>query len=83
MTQLFFPSGLDTKNQQMYCYVNRSSKVAIIRILGLVDRHCERVVFPGEKFLFEADDNCKLEINQQSDRGIIRDIVLCSELTNL
>lgn len=80
MTQIFFPPTSKQNNKQVYCYVNRLSKVVIVRILGLKDRQCERVVFPGENFLFTADDDCKLEINQQTNIGIVQEIIACFQL---
>ncbi|MEL7408796.1 MAG: DUF1830 domain-containing protein, partial [Cyanobacteria bacterium J06558_2] len=56
------------------------TKVVIAKINMLKDRHCERVIFPNEKFLFTADENCELEIYQQTDGGIIKDVIPCSEL---
>lgn len=80
MTRIFLPLDLNNNTQQIYCYINHSAKVVIARIIGLVGRHCERVIFPGEKFLFKADDNCELEISQQTNIGIIQDTIACSQL---
>lgn len=80
MTQIFFPPKSDVKHQQLYCYVNNSGKIVIAKVYGLKNRHCERVVFPTEKFLFVADDNCELEIVQQTNIGIIKDVISCSKL---
>lgn len=79
MTQIFFPpTGTDSR--ELYCYKNRTDKIIIARISGLANRHCERVVFPGEQFLFEAEDSCKLEISRQTNTGIIEDVIPCSLL---
>ena len=80
MTQLYSPSKLDFKHQQVYCYVNHFKKVVVAKVVGLKNRQCQRVVFPQEKFLFLADDNCDLEIIQQSKIGIIKDTIACSQL---
>ena len=80
MTQIFFPSNPDTKQQKVYCYVNQSAKVVIAKINGLQNRHYERVIFPAERFLFVADDSCELEIHQQTDIGIIQNTIVCSQL---
>lgn len=82
MTQIFFPPT-DTDSQELYCYTNRTNKVAIARIRNLANRHCERVVFPGEHFLFEAEDSCKLEISQQTNTGIIEDTIPCCEIKKI
>lgn len=80
MTQIFFPPSPDTKQQKVYCYVNQLANVVIAKINGLQNRHCERIIFPAEKFLFLADDSCELEIHQQTDIGIIKDTIACSKL---
>lgn len=82
MTQIFFPPT-DTDSREIYCYTNRTDKIIVARIRGLTNRHCERVVFPGEQFLFEAEDSCKLEISRQTDVGIIKDTILCSQLKKI
>ncbi len=80
MTQIFFPPNLDNKCQTLYCYVNKFSKVVIAKIHGIKDRQCERVIFPEEKFLFWANDNCEIEIIQQTNIGIIQNVLSCSQL---
>jgi len=80
MTQIFFPPKLDKNRQKTYCYINRLSTVVIAKLSGLENRDCERVVFPTQKFLFMADDKCELEIHQQTDIGIIKDIIPCPRL---
>lgn len=79
MTQIFFPPK-NTDSRELYCYTNRTDKIIIARIRGFANRHCERVVFPGEQFLFEAEDGCKLEISRQTNVGIIEDAIPCSQL---
>ena len=80
MTQIFFPPQANTTGQKVYCYINKFSKVVIAKLSGLENRNCERVVFPTQKFLFMANDNCELEIHSSTDVGIIKDIIPCSEL---
>lgn len=80
MTQVFYLPQLDKKKQQAYCYINNFKQIVIAKINGLKNRHCERVIFPKEKFIFMADKNCELEILQQTNRGIIRHTLSCSKL---
>ena len=80
MTQIFFPSNLNTEQQKVYCYVNNFKQVVIAKIHGIENRHCERVIFPGEKFLFVADEDCELEISRQTNIGITQDTIGCSRL---
>ena len=80
MTQIFFPPKSEIEGQKLYCYVNNQNSMAIAKVRDLTDWHCERVVFPGEKFLFRANDDCNLEISQHTNGGIIKDFIPCSQL---
>ncbi len=84
MTQLFSPVDRNVSYQKLYCYTNNIQKIVIAKISGLIDRrferHFERVIFPGEKFLFKANENCKVEISQQTNAGIIKDFIPCEQL---
>ena len=80
MTQIFLPTDLDNNQQKVYCYINQKSYVVVAKIKCLKSRHCERVVFPGQKFLFMADDECNLEIHQQIGIDVVKDVISCAKL---
>ncbi|BAU64689.1 hypothetical protein STA3757_20620 [Stanieria sp. NIES-3757] len=80
MTQIFFPEGLELKNKQLCCYFNHTNKIVIARLHGIAKRDCERVIFPQERFLFEAPIDSELEIVQFYSTNIFKDIIPCSEL---
>lgn len=80
MTQIFLPPKSDISHQKLYCYTNASPSVAIVRVPGIEDWHGERVVFPSEKFLFRANNDCELEISRQTNVGIINDLISCFRL---
>ena len=80
MTQIFFPTKPELKQQKTYCYVNNFTEVVVVKMRGMSNRHCERVIFPTEKFLFVASDDCELEIHRHTKIGITRDIIPCSQL---
>lgn len=80
MTQMFFPTKQKRELQQTYCYINNFAEVVVAKLQGISNRDCERVIFPGEKFLFVASDDCELEIHRHTDIGITRDVVSCSQL---
>ncbi len=44
-------------------YVNSTSKLQIIQIVNIPNWHFERVIFPGQHFLFEAPSNAELEVH--------------------
>ncbi|MEL6496796.1 MAG: DUF1830 domain-containing protein [Cyanobacteria bacterium J06623_7] len=81
MTQIFFPPQSKNQQQKTYCYVNNFPEVVVVKLGGPDNRHCERVIFPTEKFLFVANDSCELEIHRHTEIGITRDIIACAELT--
>ena len=80
MTQILLPPNSSIDSQKLYCYTNKSEKIVIAQLNDLVERHCERVVFPGERFLFKANDNCELEITQQTNIEFIKNTIPCLQL---
>lgn len=53
---------------QILCgYENLTSSVQIIRIATIRDWYFERVVFPGQRLLFEAPSNSELEVHSSQD----------------
>jgi hypothetical protein len=67
MTQTLAPSeeSLASKGdyQILCCYINITNRIQIIRITNIPNLHWERVVFPGQRLMFEAAIEAKLEIN--------------------
>lgn len=70
------------------CYVNHTDKVQIGRISNIADWYFERVVFPGQRLLFEAPNSAELEIYTSSfstallARRIKCDNLICEEFVN-
>lgn len=63
------------------CYVNNTGKIQVSRISNIENWYFERVVFPGERLLFEALPQAELEIHQCTLNGnIISDRILCQNL---
>ncbi len=48
------------------CYVNYTNEIQIGRISNVADWYLERVVFPGQRLLFEAPTSAELEIYSSS-----------------
>lgn len=70
---------------QLLCfYINATSRIQIIRITNIPNCHyChwEKVVFPGQKLLFETVADTKLEIHtSQNDVTVISDVIPCQQL---
>ncbi|MEG5000974.1 DUF1830 domain-containing protein [Microcoleus sp. B4-D4] len=62
-------------------YLNNTSQVQIARITNIPNWHFERTVFPGERFLFEAVPEAKLEIWTAAETGgVACEPILCDRL---
>lgn len=49
--------------QPILCfYTNITSRIQILRIRNILNLHFERVIFPGERLMFEAMPEAKLEV---------------------
>lgn len=48
------PYTAKTKKSMICCYVNTTSTIQICRISNIPNWYLERVVFPGQRLIFEA-----------------------------
>jgi len=63
------------------CYVNVSSKIQIARITNVPEWYFERVVFPGQRLIFEAPPAAQLEIHcGMMASAILSDTIPCDRL---
>lgn len=63
------------------CYVNVASKVQIARITNIENWYFERVVFPGQRLMFNAPPEAQLEIHTgMMASSIMSDSIACSKL---
>lgn len=63
------------------CYINATSKIQIARIANISSWYFERVVFPGQRLLFEALPNAQLEIHTgMMATAILSDQIPCDRL---
>jgi hypothetical protein len=53
------------------CYINVTERIQIARLPKLTNGFSERVVFPGERLLFEAKPEAQLEIHTAKPANII------------
>lgn len=58
-------------------YINATSQIQIIRITDTPSLHLERVIFPGQRQLFEATPESTLEI--QSSKAV-SSLIPCTQL---
>jgi hypothetical protein len=76
------PSRSSGGSERILCsYVNASSKIQIARIANTSNCDLERVVFPGQRLLFEALPDAQLEIHTGvMATAFLSDKILCKHL---
>jgi len=81
MAQIFDPLPSSSKNQIVCCYVNATSRIQIARITNIPNWYFERVVFPGQRLIFEAVSDALLEIHcGMMASAILADTIPCDRL---
>lgn len=81
MAQILDPLPPDRSNPVLCCYVNATSKIQIARITNIPNWYFERVVFPGQRLLFEALPDAQLEIHTgMMASAILSDTIPCTRL---
>ncbi len=70
-----------TSELALCCYVNATAHVEVARISNIPHWYFERVVFPGQRLIFEAPIAAKLEIHTgMSISSIISETIDCQKL---
>lgn len=81
MAQILDPLPSDGQSQVLCCYVNATSKIQVARITNVPDWYFERVVFPGQRLLFETVPKALLEIHTgMMASAILSDSIPCERL---
>ena len=81
MAQILDPIPSDSSKPILCCYVNATSKIQVARITNVEDWYFERVVFPGQRLIFEALPSALLEIHTgMMASAILSDSIPCSRL---
>ena len=82
MAQILDPIPSDSSRQVLCCYVNATNKIQIARITNVPDWYFERVVFPGQRLMFETVPRAMLEIHTgMMASAILSDTIPCDRLT--
>jgi DNA-binding XRE family transcriptional regulator len=69
------------ENQILCCYVNATSSIQIARITNIPNWYFERVVFPGQRLVFESLPQAILEIHTgMMASAILADSIPCDRL---
>lgn len=81
MAQVFDPLPSDASDPILCCYVNATSKIQIVRITNIPNWYFERVVFPGQRLVFEALPYANLEVHSgMMASAILTDTIACDRL---
>ena len=81
MAQILDPLPPNQSGHLLCCYVNATSKIQIVRISDIPNWYFERVVFPGQRLVFEAPPQSHLEIHTgMMASAILSDKIPCDRL---
>lgn len=81
MAQILDPLPPEQSGKSLCCYVNATSKIQVARISNIANWYFERVVFPGQRLVFEAPDEAQLEIHTgMMASAILSDTIPCDRL---
>lgn len=81
MAQILDSLPQEEKDRILCCYVNSTSQIQVARITNIPNWYFERVVFPGQRLVFEAVSGAMLEIHSgMMASAIISDTIPCERL---
>jgi hypothetical protein len=81
MAQILDRIPPDHSDPILCCYVNATSKMQVVRITNIHNWYFERVVFPGQRLMFEAPPEAQLEIHTgMMASAILSDTIPCRRL---
>jgi hypothetical protein len=81
MAQILDPLPPEQSGKMFCCYVNATSKIQVARISNIPNWYFERVVFPGQRLVFEAPREAQLEIHTgMMASAILSDNIPCDRL---
>jgi Domain of unknown function (DUF1830) len=81
MPQILDTLPEDDADRLCCCYVNTSSQIQVARITNIENWYFERVVFPGQRLIFEAPPTAYLEIHTgMMASAILSDRIPCQQL---
>ncbi len=81
MAQILDPLPPEHSGKILCCYVNATSKIQVARISNIPNWYFERVVFPGQRLVFEVLPEAQMEIHTgMMASAIISDTIPCNSL---
>lgn len=82
MAQILDPIPDGNQSILLCCYVNATNHIQIARITNIANWYFERVVFPGQRLVFEALPQAQLEIHTgMMASSILSDTIPCERLS--
>jgi hypothetical protein len=82
MAQILDPIPDDNSSAILCCYVNATSQIQVARITNIPNWYFERVVFPGQRLIFETLPDAYLEIHTgMMASAILSDKIPCERLS--
>lgn len=82
MAQILDPLPNSSNGSLLCCYVNATNQIQVARITNVVNWYFERVVFPGQRLIFEALPGALLEIHTgMMASAILSDTIPCERLS--
>jgi len=82
MSQILDTVPNDRDSNIVCCYVNATSQIQIARVTNVPEWYFERVVFPGQRLVFEAPIDGTLEIHSgMMASAILSDTIPCRRLS--
>ncbi|MGJ5627652.1 DUF1830 domain-containing protein [Nostoc sp. CALU 1950] len=81
MAQILDPLPPEQSGKILCCYINATSKIQVARISNIPNWYFERVVFPGQRLVFEAPRKGQVEIHTgMMASAILSDKIPCDRL---
>ena len=81
MAQLLDSLPSNREDRILCCYVNATSQIQVARVTNIPSWYFERVVFPGQRLVFEALLDAQLEIHTgMMASSILSDTIPCDRL---
>ncbi len=81
MSQILDPLPNNKDRSILCCYVNATSQIQVARITNIPNWYFERVVFPGQRLVFEAALEAIIEIHSgMMASAILSDTIPCTKL---
>ncbi|MEH2242152.1 DUF1830 domain-containing protein [Nostoc sp.] len=81
MAQILDPLPPEQSGKILCCYINATSKIQVARISNIPNWYFERVVFPGQRLVFEAPEKGQMEIHTgMMASAILSDNIPCDRL---